>query len=177
MGREQNSWYVNGAKSIVLVICIYWGYTTMFQDQPWTFLDAATLVFHEAGHLILFWLGDFMSFLGGTLMQLFVPGLIFGYFLLKRAYFSAAFGLFWLGSSLVNISVYIKDARSMTLDLIGGKHDWHYLLQRMNMLDQDQILGGFVDGLGTALVLSGLVWMATDIFMNTIKLLSKPDAY
>ena len=57
--------------------------------------------------------------------------------------------LWWIGQNFWNISVYVKDARSMELPLVGGGyHDWNYLLDAVGLLHRDQQTGQVVFGLG-----------------------------
>ncbi len=83
-------------------------------------LDALDLAIHEGGHVFFGIFGEFMGFLGGTLFQLLVPLTFLLYFLQRHDRFAAAVVLWWIGQNLWNISVYVKDARSMELPLVGG---------------------------------------------------------
>ncbi len=139
---------------------LYWCYWLLFpRGNPWIFLDGVNLIFHEAGHVIFMILGQFMMVLGGSLTQCLIPTLIGVYFIVKKQWYSANFCLFWLGDNLINVSVYIKDARSMILPLLGGDtsgHDWHWLLNTLNLLEYDQQIGGFVWGCGALGVLTSI---------------------
>ena len=125
------------------------------------------LVFHEAGHMIFRLLGDFMMVLGGSLMQLLVPG-VATWALLCRHHdpFGAAVTLWWFSQSLMDLAPYIHDARVQNLQLLGGgtgrdrpgSHDWHNLLGRTGMLEYDHALAWLVDGLGVLLMLAALSW-------------------
>jgi hypothetical protein len=115
------------------------------------------LLIHEAGHTFLAGFGDYISTLGGTLVQVFTPILFLSYFAYQKQFFSSGFTLFWLGNNLINVSVYIKDARVMLLPVIGGGiHDWNYLLGKVGWLSQDKLIGGGVYFLGVICVLAGL---------------------
>lgn len=153
-------------KALITLISIYLSFKLALSPNPWIFLDYVNLLFHEAGHLLTFFLGETISIFGGTLFQLGIPLGIMVYFLLKRSYFSAFFSLFWLGDSLVNVSVYIKDANDMALPLIvgGGIHDWNYLLTKFNLLDQANLLGNFTYAIGLLALFTGTALMA----VNTI---------
>jgi hypothetical protein len=48
------------------------------------FIHGPNLIFHEAGHVVLMPFGEFMTILGGSLMQLIVPGVIVYVFLLRE---------------------------------------------------------------------------------------------
>jgi hypothetical protein len=111
--------------------------------DEWHFIDSVNLIFHEAGHAIFFFLGDFVQIAGGSLMQVLIPASVTYYFYKRKEYFSACVVLFWVGQSLVNISVYAGDAVAMQLPLLGGEgviHDWNYLLSTLNMLSATPIV-------------------------------------
>ena len=80
----------------------------------------ANLVFHEAGHIILIPLGEFMSILGGSLFQVLIPLVFLVAFLLKRDAFAATVMMWWTGQSLIDLAPYIADARAQRLVLLGG---------------------------------------------------------
>jgi hypothetical protein len=65
----------------------------------------------------------------GTIFQLAVPLGIFLGFYPRRDTQGVTFSGFWFGENLLNISVYVADARKMELPLVGGgDHDWNNIL-------------------------------------------------
>lgn len=121
---------------VFLVLGFYFA-SISHNPSEWHFLDAVNLIFHEAGHAIFFFLGDFVQMAGGTIMQVLVPASVTYYFYKRKQYFSACVILFWVGQSFVNVSVYAGDAIAMQLPLLGGEnviHDWNYLLSSLNIL-------------------------------------------
>lgn len=126
-------------------------------------LDGANLIFHEAGHVLLSPFGDFMQYLGGSLMQVLIPAICAAYFWLHQQRSASAVTLFWTGESLTNVAIYVADARRMELPLIGGDHDWNYLLDRLNLLNQAESLGRFVFALGALAILFSLALLVTDL--------------
>ena len=135
-------------------------YGVMCAASPGTyrFLDYVNLVFHEAGHVFFGFLGEFIGILGGSLMQVLVPAIAVGHFVWQGYLYSAAIALFWVGQSLFNVSVYVKDARARVLPLLGddiSAHDWHNILGRLGLLRWDQAIGNLIYGMGlVALVVS-----------------------
>ena len=112
----------------------------------YTFLDAADLVVHEAGHVFFAFFGEFIRFAGGTLMQILLPSALLWYFAIRSWTYGAQLSLFWMGQNLLNISLYAADARAQKLPLLGGKmvqHDWAYMLGKLGLLEMDQIIGHF----------------------------------
>jgi hypothetical protein len=67
-----------------------------------------------------------------------------------------------LGQNCWNISVYVKDARTLELPLVGGgEHDWAMLLGNWGWLERDQTLGGAIYLLGFLIYLAAILggWM------------------
>jgi hypothetical protein len=92
-------------------------------------LDTINLFIHEAGHFFLKIFGRFIHILGGSFFQILLPGLLVFTTWRQKISNIAAPG-FWLGESMVNVSVYIRDAPVRQLRLIarGLTHDWNWLL-------------------------------------------------
>jgi hypothetical protein len=155
-----------GARWIYLIAALLAGVWTLrlaSEAQPHCFLDWVNLPFHEAGHLFFSPFGHFLYFLGGTLMQLLVPALLTGYFLARRSSFSASACLGWFGENLLNISVYMADARELKLQLVGGgEHDWNEIFYSLGWLGQDSVAGisGLTRLLGVVVMIAAAVWMA-----------------
>jgi hypothetical protein len=107
----------------------------------YTFLDLIDLFIHEPGHLIFGLFGDFIQFLGGTLMQIILPLSVgLALFLKGQRYLSQIF-FFWLGHNFINISVYVDDANKMKLRIIGGAHDWNWILNKLNIVEYAEEIG------------------------------------
>ena len=104
------------------------------------------LIFHEAGHALLFWAPTLVHVLGGTIGQLAMPMVLTAAFAVKnRNLFDAGACLWWFGQSAADCAPYIADARALRLPLITGYtgaevegHDWEYILGRLNLLPWDQ---------------------------------------
>ncbi|UCG85774.1 MAG: HEAT repeat domain-containing protein [Gemmatimonadota bacterium] len=136
-------------------------YGVMILRDPAHFrmLDHVDLAIHEAGHVFFGPLGEFIGLLGGTLLQLMVPTAFLGYFLYHGNQHAASVLLWWVAQNLWNISVYIKDARSLELPLVGGgEHDWAHLLGELGLLHRDQTIGQTVYLAGVLLFTFSIVW-------------------
>lgn len=124
-----------------------WGFNGALNYDKFFFLHNFNLIIHEAGHVIFMVFGEFIHFLGGTLLQLLVPiGAILSFYW-RQEYYSSAVCLFWLSVNFFDVSRYMSDARSQELPLLGGEavtHDWLYLFGTMGLLNYDQKIGGFV---------------------------------
>jgi hypothetical protein len=148
--------------SILLLVCLLWTYPLLSENNPWIPLDYTNFVIHEMGHLLLFWAAEFVVIIGGSLFQLLVPFLIGGYFLVRRSLYAVGFFVFWLGDSMINLAAYIADARAQVLPIVGGRHDWNWILGQLGQLHNDLAIAGVVYFLGRLSVLIGLavmIWM------------------
>ncbi|MDX1572125.1 MAG: hypothetical protein R3200_16695 [Xanthomonadales bacterium] len=161
-------------KTLLWLFFAAWGLRLIWMDFETnaiggSFMHLINLMFHEAGHAIFRPFGSFMTYLGGSLMQLIVPGVFVVAFLVHmRDAFGAAISLWWFGTSLMDLAPYIGDARAMQLTLLGGgtgrdrpgMHDWNEILSRLGLLDWDRGLAWLADCLGELTVLASLAWSA-----------------
>jgi hypothetical protein len=147
-----------GRLGLTVILAIY-GFVLLRNPGAGSLMDSVDLPIHETGHLVFSPLGEFMQFLGGTLLQLIMPAAFVGYFLKRADKHAASVALWWVGQNFWNISVYVKDARSQELDLVGGgEHDWAYLLGDLGWLKQDQRIGQAIWLLGVFIYLFAIVW-------------------
>ena len=153
----------------ILILCVLawftWGFARADVGAAAvdSFLHLPDLVFHEAGHVIFSPLGQFMTVLGGSLLQCLVPLILAGAFLRQRDGFGAAVCTWWAGQNLVDIAPYIADARALRLPLIGGRtgaevegHDWEFLLAALNWTHLDRAIGLGTYRLGLVVMIAAL---------------------
>jgi hypothetical protein len=127
-------------------------------QSPDGLMHGSLLIFHEAGHVLFMPFGEFMMVLGGSLFQLIVPAFFVGYFARRHDWYATCFAALYLAASLVDVAVYIADARAGELPLITGDrstHDWTFLLIELEMLDRDIAIGAFVKALANT-----VFWLA-----------------
>ena len=137
--------------------------------KPWPFVINMIhmwiiLPMHEAGHLLFSLFGQTLHILGGSFWQVAFP--LFWFVLaLKQRSQAAPFALFFTGLSLMDVSLYIRDAHFMAMPLLGGDssgHDWRNLLSSWDMLDSAETLGdaGYYGGLLMCIlgIGGGIVW-------------------
>ena len=137
--------------ALTVVLAVY-GWQCLRTPGAYRWLDSLDLAIHETGHLVFAFGGEFLTLLGGTLFQLLVPAASVGALWRQGDRHGATVPLWWLGQNCWNISVYIKDARTEALPLVGGgEHDWALLLGRLEWLERDQAIGGAVFLLGVIL--------------------------
>ena len=113
----------------------------IFTRGHYSLLDNIDLIIHESGHFFFGFFGEFIHMAGGTMMQIVFPLFIAWYFYRNGYRTGVQLFIFWLGQNLINISVYAADANKMKLKLIGGRHDWFYLLNRLGILQSADIAG------------------------------------
>ena len=160
------------ARLALLVAFAAWGVALIRLDYRsgeigGSFIHGPLLVFHEAGHVVFAFLGEWMRVAGGSLAQLLMPLLLAGALLLKnRDPFGASIGLWLFGVSLLDLAPYMYDALHPQLVLLSGAtgeeggHDWIYLFASMGLLPRAQRIGGAVHLLGALWVLLALGWGA-----------------
>ncbi len=159
-----------GARAVVLVAACLWGlYFTWhgisFEALGGSFLHQAMLPFHEFGHVLFMPFGRFMTILGGSLFQVAMPlGLAAAFIYKQRDTFGASMMVWWSGQSMLDLSVYIADAKDRALPLIGGGgeegHDWGNLLTMMGLLDWTVFLARLCFCAGVLTMLAAIVWGA-----------------
>lgn len=131
-----------------------------------SFMHRVNLVFHEAGHVLFRPFGQFMTILGGSLMQLLVPATVIGAMIWKNQdNFGAALGLWWFGQSMKDLAPYINDARDLQLQLLTGHaqdvpetHDWANILLDLGLIFHEKRIARIDDVTGSALILLALLW-------------------
>jgi hypothetical protein len=126
--------------------------------EPVPLLDWFDLGIHELGHLIAAPLPELVMFMAGSFAQVAFPLAMAAYFFFgRRDWAACGFCLAWTGTSAWDVSVYMADASSQSLPLIGGgTHDWAYILGHYNAIDQAGTIAGIVEKTGLMLVLVGI---------------------
>lgn len=132
-----------------------------YDPYQWHLIDGVNLVIHEAGHIVFMPFGEFVMIAGGSLFQIIMPLAFVIYFYRKEMPYSAALVLFWVGESVLNVSVYAGDSIAMQLPLLGGQdsiHDWNYMLERLGILKDTAAVGGALRMAGTLIIIAAAVW-------------------
>lgn len=131
-----------------------------------SFLHLISIPFHEAGHVVFAPFGDLMTSLGGSLAQVLVPIVCWVAFATTSPDpFGAAVMCWWTGQNLLDVALYINDARALQLILIGGYtgaevegHDWEHILQLTGLTLHDHQIAWTAHAIGAVLMLAPLVW-------------------
>jgi len=150
---------------LVLTLKVLGQGLAMAQGGILGFLHGVDLIFHEAGHVIFGFFGEFMGIAGGSLNQVLIPAVATLAFLRTRQYASAAVTLSWTGQSLADVAVYAADGRAMALPLLaeGLIHDWNWILSRVGLLGSAETIGRLMFGLGALTMLAALGLLALDL--------------
>ena len=159
-------------RAVVFVVLVLLTTDLMFASIPelypkTKFMHLVNLPFHEAGHIFFAPFGRLMRVFGGSLLQVLVPLIVMFVFLFKtRDPFGAAVALWWTAESLMDVAVYINDARAGELMLLGGStgktnplfHDWRNLLLSLGWIRYDTVIAAYTFGVGKLLMLVSVFW-------------------
>ena len=140
-------------------------------------LSMFDLGIHELGHLITSPLGTTVSFAMGSGLQVAVPLGLGAYFWFgQHDRIATGLLLCWGATSMQDSSVYIADAPHRSLQLIGGTHDWWWLLSRWGRLDWAEEIAGGVWLMGLGAGLTGLIIIARPLAVEVWHRLGSPSA-
>jgi hypothetical protein len=135
-------------------------------------LHLVSLPFHEAGHILFIPFGELMTYLGGSASQVLVPIICWVAFMTTSPNaFGAAVMCWWTGENLVDVAIYINDARALDLTLLGGHtgaevegHDWERILQLTGLTIHDHQIAWTAHAVGGVMMLAGLIWGTVLLF-------------
>lgn len=144
------------ALTVLAMAMVGWVFLTN-RDFPVTGL--VDLGIHELGHMLAIPLGETVHFLAGSLAQICAPAGLAAYFWFRRDNAAAGLMLAWTATSVNDVAIYIADAPTRYLPLIGGTHDWWWLFSRWDKLGAAGGIGGFVGFLGLMLGVAAVGWL------------------
>ena len=125
-------------------------------------LGSLDLGIHGFGHLITSPFGTILSFFMGSGLQVLVPfGLARYFWFWQRDHLSTGLLVVWGATSMQDVSVYVADAPYQDLQLIGGTHDWWYLLSHFERMAWANELSRGIWVLGLGMGLAGLGMILT----------------
>ena len=135
--------------------CLLAWWIGFVQGRSIPVLSLVDLGFHELGHLLTYPFADRITAVMGSVTQIGVPlglAVYFGWMRSDRV--AASVCLTWAATAARDVSVYIRDAPHEQLELIGGEHDWAFLLAAD--LSRAESLGRDVQAFGALLLLGAL---------------------
>ena len=120
------------------------------------------LGFHELGHMIMYILpiNQVLTAAMGSISQCAIPAGIAAYFWFgRRDKLGASACLAWAATNFQDASVYIADAPYQRLPLIGGEHDWAFILgpEHFNRLQDAHAIATVVRDAGLVLLCVAIV--------------------
>jgi hypothetical protein len=148
--------------------CLVLGWLAFVRGRAIPVLALVDLGFHELGHLLTYPLPwDVVTAAMGSVFQVAVPlGLACYFVVVRRDVIAGGVCLAWSGTAAQNASLYIADAPYEELPLIGGTHDWAFILgEHYDALDKAAGLGHAVWLVGLVTLLLGLAACAASPFL------------
>lgn len=141
-----------------LAWCAVCGWFAFVRGTRVPLLGLVDLGFHELGHLAGYVLpvGDLATAAMGSLTQCAVPiGLACSFRFARRDRVGFVACTAWAATSLQDASVYVADAPHQRLELLGGEHDWAYVLgpEQLDVLHHAGTIAAAVWAAGLALAL------------------------
>lgn len=140
----------------VLAWCAVCGWFAFVRGVRVPLVSAADLGFHELGHLIMYVLpiNQILTAAMGSIMQCAVPlGLATYFWVWRRDPIGSLVCLAWASTNLQDASVYIADAPYQRLELIGGEHDWAFVLGQLHKLQDAHLIATVVRDSGLLVLL------------------------
>jgi len=118
---------------------------------------AITIGPHEIGHFLCIPFGRTLNIAGGSIWQviIFLVPALYTFYLRFEITTSL---VFWTmtGHSLINLSIYVADARARALPLLFGmgkdSHDWWNLLGHFHALQYDTLIAALMQGTAVLLI-------------------------
>jgi hypothetical protein len=125
---------------------------------------------HEASHIVFGFLPAIFVAASGSLSEIAFTSLVAFAAFKAKAYFAGIFSLLWVMMAMNSAGIYMADARSQAMPLIGPgdnvQHDWNFVFTQLGWLNADTMIGGslrvFGDVIGVIALVYGLfllVWL------------------
>lgn len=130
-------------------------------------LDLFDLGIHELGHLLTAPMPPLVTFIAGSIAQVAFPLAMALYFgLAHRDHAAAGFCAAWAGTSARDVSIYAGDAVSQSLPLIGGEHDWAYILgpRGFDALHRTEAVAATLEAAGATMATVGILLAGRSVY-------------
>lgn len=122
---------------------------------------------HELGHVATSASSELVTTLAGSIAQVAVPAVVAVYFFVRGDWLGAGLCLAWAATSAHEVAVYVADAPTRELDLIGGgRHDWAFILgpEGYSAMDRAGSLADTIrDGATVAIVIGFALCLAAPL--------------
>lgn len=117
---------------------------------------------HEMSHIIFMFLPNILVALAGSIGEIAFAILLLFAIIKSKSYFASVFAGLWIMLAFNSVGRYIADARVQLLPLVGPgatvNHDWHFILNRLNLLQYDTFLGGLMRVIGNLIGVLALIF-------------------
>lgn len=146
--------------------CLVLAWFSVLRDVRVPLLGLVDLGFHELGHLVTYPFPDVVTASMGSITQVAVPLGLAAYFAVLRGdLVGGGVCLAWAGTAARDAAVYVADAPYERLELIGGEHDWAFVLgpEHLDVLGAAETIGAVIRVGGTVLVVCGIACCAWGI--------------
>ncbi len=146
--------------------CALLAWFSVMRDVRVPLLGLVDLGFHELGHLLTYVFPDVVTAAMGSTTQIAVPLGIAAYFAFaRRDLVASGLCLAWAGTSARDVAVYVADAPYQRLELIGGEHDWAFVLgpQHLDALGAAGTIAAVIRISGVLLLLAGTALCLVDL--------------
>lgn len=168
---EVSAAHVYGRAALLALLVLYGLKLTAMNIPSWemasSLIHLPMVPIHEFGHILFSPFGEFMHLLGGSLLQVALPLVFGGIFLVKtRDPFAAAVMLWWSAVAVMDVAPYVYDAYQPQHVLLTGRtgetgaHDFIDVLGILGLLARAQSIGYAVHRFGVAMLLVSFVWAA-----------------
>lgn len=143
--------------SLVLILGFFTAYL-LIRGNGAPLVDAVNAGIHRLGHAASGWAGDTGQLLGGTVLQLLIPGGLAALLLWKLHQWVAAMAcVWWLGETLVHIGSYLGDAMyRRSAPIAGDVHVWGYLTRKWELVLHAERMGQVLHWSGVAIMITAL---------------------
>ena len=112
----------------VLAVAVMWLIAFENGDRI-PILTYVNLGIHEFGHMLTYAFSDMFTAMMGSIAQVVAPLALGIYFFVFRSdWVAAGLCLAWAATSGLEVAIYVADAPTEELELIGGTHDWAFIL-------------------------------------------------
>ncbi len=160
-------------------VCVLLGVLSFGRGERIPLLGWIDLAVHEFGHVATAWLPEVATAMAGSVAQVLLPLLVCAHFLHRREPLSAMLCLAWAGTSARDVSVYVADAPYEALQLIGGYHDWAFVLgpEGFDAIGSAGAVASFVSGMGLVMVVLAVAGcLATPVLRARLAVAPPPEA-
>jgi hypothetical protein len=143
----------------VLVWCAVCGWFAFIRDARVPIVSIADFGFHELGHLVMYVIpiNQILTAAMGSIMQCAVPlGLSVYFWFARSDRVGAVACLAWTATNFHDASVYIADAPYERLELIGGEHDWAFIFDKLDRMEQASSVAALTRNAGLLLLLAAI---------------------